>query len=158
MTFLEKAHAAVERRLGACSDEVEAWQLDHERAMRVFDCEDLLASMINVFDGIDELNRQYTNDVINGTLTYSEEFDARINTLCDNWFSLANRIKETTLDWCKAQGHDVTKEPEFLEKISLACASKQEGFDSYAIQAANSIRLSIDRLSAVQTPIAHWPD
>ena len=69
MTFLEKAHAAVERRLGACSDEVEAWQLDHERAMRVFDCEDLLASMINVFDGIDELNRQYTNDVINGTLT-----------------------------------------------------------------------------------------
>ncbi len=157
MTVFEKARSAVEQRLGACNAEFEAWKIDHEKAMLLFDCEELLESMVELFDDIDNLNRQYSDDVLSGVTSYDEEFDDRIKTLCIGWLNLAEEIRDGTLAWCKAQ-YDVSGEEAFLKKLATALESKQHGFDTYAIEKANVFRAVIGTLNPIQTPIASWPD
>jgi len=158
MTFFETASKAVSQRLLASHREIEAWKLDHERAMLVFDCQDLVTSVTTSFDAIDGLNRQLTDDFINRRIPYIEKCDERVKGLCRDWLMLARDMRDGVLAWCKVQGHVVEGESDFLGRIALAESSEANGFDQYAKERIASIRLPMEKLREMQTPMAMWPD
>ncbi len=132
--------------------------MDHERAMLVFDCHDQVSSLAHLFDAIDELNRQLTDDIIKRRIPYQEELDDRVKDLCRRWLVLARDMRDGLLAWCKQRGNHVDGELSLLSRIAEAEKSEANGFDVYAIERSESIRLPMNKLREMQSPMATWPD
>ena len=158
MTFFETARRAVSQQMMASHAEIEAWKLDHERAMLVFDFQELVTSVTHQFDTIDGLNRQLTDDIINRTQPYLEAFDEGVKDLCREWLTLARDMRDGVMAWCKSQGHEVDGEREFLARIAQAENSEANDFELYAKQRIASMQLPIDKIQEMQIPMALWPD
>ena len=158
MTFFETARRAVSQQMMASHAEIEAWKLDHERAMLVFDFQELVTSVTHQFDTIDGLNRQLTDDIINRTQPYLEAFDEGVKDLCREWLTLARDMRDGVMAWCKSQGHEVDGEREFLDRIAQAEISEANDFELYAKQRIASMQLQIDKIQEMQIPMALWPD
>ncbi len=149
----------VDSRLSVSASEVEAWKTDHDQAMRVFDCEDLVARVVDLYSVIDRLNRSFVDDVVAGLIDYDEAQDDLIKDLCGRWITLAVDVRDGfSIGWFKRQGYTIEKEAELAKFIECAQVSQSHNFDDYAKSLISKMTIPMDLVEKFQTPMHLWPE
>jgi hypothetical protein len=149
MDIKELARHAIISKIEACNDQYEVWKEDHAFAKLVFDCDDLLDDLVETYESIDSLHRDFVDRVTENSRTYSASADEAIHDLCRKWLDLARRVKTNLLDAYKSEGYSFDHETPFTEKLKLAEESEAVGFDVYARQKFEEFMPSFDKLNSV---------
>ncbi|MEQ1825767.1 MAG: hypothetical protein ABL921_07460 [Pirellula sp.] len=157
MTFLESSFETLRAQLDASQSEVELWKADHAKAMQVFDCQDLVRDICTSFDRIESWHRAFVDQVVSGTAPYNEDLENALKALCEMWLKQAAEVNAGPVSTCKSDGYVVQGQSELESRIAKAEKSKKFNFDLYAIQKRKAITLPIEKLRALQTPVADWP-
>ena len=74
MVLLESAYEALVSCMGANEKEASLWKADHDNAMSVFDCEDLVNHFCESFDRIDALHCSFVEQVLCDSMRNGVEF------------------------------------------------------------------------------------
>ena len=146
-------------KLTAFESEAEAWKTDYEQAMRVFDCQDLVARVVDLYYVIDRLNRSVVDDIVDGRIDYDEAMDGLIKTLCARWITLARDIRNSfSILRFKQDGYTIDKEGELTKCIKVAQDSQLNNFDDYANKLASEMKIPLELVDKFQTPMRLWPE
>ncbi len=149
----------VDNKLSASECEAAAWKTDYDQAKRVFDCQDLVARVIDLYCVINRLNRSFVDDVVAGRIDYDETQDDLIKDLCSRWITLAVDIRDGfSIGYLKSDGYTKDKESDLLRYIELAQVSQSHNFDDYAKSLASQMTIPIDLVEKFQTPMHLWPE
>lgn len=149
----------VHYKLSASESEVQAWKVDHEQAMRVFDWQDLIAGVIELYHDIDRLNKSIVDDIVDGLIEYDEERDDKIKGLCSRWITLAvNACDGLSAPWFKNSGHTIDNEAELVKCIKMAQNSQMHNFDDYSNEKISGLSIPRGLVNKFQTPMHQWPE
>lgn len=149
----------VNNKLHASESEAEAWKTNHEQAMRVFDFQDLVTRVVELYHQIDRLNRSIVDDIVEGRVDYDEARDESIKDLCFRWIILAVTVGEgLSIQWIKQEGYTIEIEGELKKCLEMAQQSQLHNFDDYANKLASEMAIPLDLVAKFQTPMSMWPE
>lgn len=153
--ILAKSRRAATRKLASCRSQQEAWKEDHLVAMVVFDIDDLLGDMVELFNVISRLDSTFRRDVIANPSFYDDRFDGQIKLLCSRYLALSEEIASTTLAF--SSEYDVKNREAFLKCLESARDSAKRDFDLESEIEYEQLLPSTSDLEELFTPIEQWP-
>lgn len=151
--------AIVDHKLSASESEVEAWKTDHLQAMRVFDCQGLVATIVEHYHEIDRLNRSIVDDIVEGRIDYNETTEGLIKDFYARWRTLAVEVRDClSIRFVKQEDFTLDKEDELAKCIEMAQDLQLRNFDDYANKLASEMTIPLELVDKFQTPLHMWPE
>lgn len=145
----------LEKKIAVSEETVERWKLEHQMAMKVRDCEELLDDVCRYYDQVDRQVKSYVDDVIEGNIPYDFEENQRTKTLCRRWLNLARASLELS-NMFNSAGYTVDSKQDLDTCIAEAEESEKNGFELYAMQRAREIVIPRDFV-AKSGSLETWP-
>jgi RimK family alpha-L-glutamate ligase len=133
----------LEKKIAVSEETVERWKLDHQMAMTVRDCEELLDDVCRYYDQVDRQVKSYVDDVIEGNIPYNFEENQRTKTLCRRCLNLARFSLERS-NMLISDGYTVDGKQNLDRCIADAEESERNGFELYAMQRVREITIPRD--------------
>lgn len=91
VTFVQSRAGFVGRKVGLLDEELNAWQIDHLKAMACYSMEELLRSGVELFDEICRLDERWHLEVYCDEVAYDEDTSRVLRSLFQQWHKAAGR-------------------------------------------------------------------
>ncbi len=156
MTLLQRSPEIASAKLRACQELQDAWKADHEAALKIFDLEDLLGDMVELYGMLSKIDLAFRSNIANDPNCYDYELDSRLKSVCEQYLRLAEDIESTTLKY--EHEYEISNLDEFQLCLSKARLSSLSDFDIESELALMPILPSVADLQEYRTPMCDWPE
>lgn len=98
LEFVARSKKVAEDKLLSCRSQQEMWKASHDEAMEVFNVQDLVGDLIELFTAIRNLDRKYTAFIRNAPNAYCFDFDESLKDLYREFLAVARDTLDMVSD------------------------------------------------------------
>jgi len=157
MTSIYKASGdSAKAKLESCYSQQEAWKIDHEKAMSLFDREELLGNMVEAFRLVEKLDELLSAKTSEAPNLYDFELDDLVKNMLSKFLEIGKDIEATTLK--RFSEYQVKNLGVFQECLARARKAEANDFELNAACKLQTLLPSAAKLDNALKPISQWPD